>query len=585
VTILDPPGNGDIALQLAELATLMKLEDGSAQSFRVRAYEKAVDGLRAMTSPAADSSAAQLQEIEGVGKSTALMIREYVDAGHIERLDALRKKYPPALVELTRVPGLGPKTVLLVRDELGVESVEQLREALDAQQLRTLAGMGARSEEKIARAVERLGLGKGERRTPIIEALPIARQLIATLGGLPQVRHIDYCGSLRRFADAIGDIDILVASNDPALVMETFVGLPMVADVLGHGETKSAVVTIGGMQVDLRVVKPAQYGAALLYFTGSKAHNIELRQRALAAGWTLNEYELSDSETGDVVASRTEQAIYRALGLAYVAPEMREGLGEVTAAADGKLPRLVDVDDLRGDLHVHSTWSGDGRSSLEAMIATAAGRGLEYIAITEHAEDLAINGLSRAEVLEERAVLEDLRPGYPNLTILHGAELNIGADGTLDYDQDFLAGFDFCVASVHSHFDLPVADQTERLVRAISNPAVNVIGHLTGRQIGRRPGIELDIEPVLDALAGSGTGLEINSHLDRLDASADVLRRGRAYPDLSYVISTDAHHVTELDNSRWGVHESHRGWVDKRRVANTWPRKRFLGWVAAKRNT
>lgn len=580
-----PPSNGAIATQLAELAMLMKLEEGSAQSFRVRAYEKAVDALRAMMRPAAGLSVSQLQEVEGIGRSTALKIREYVDTGRIERLEALRQEYPPALVELTRIPGMGPKTVLLVRDELGVESVEQLREALDAQQLRTLPGMGAKSEEKIARAVERLGLGKGERRTPIIEALPIARQLVATLGELPQVRHIDYCGSLRRFAETIGDIDILVASNEPGPVMDAFVGLPMVADVLGHGETKSAIVTTGGLQVDLRVVTPAQYGAALMYFTGSKAHNIELRQRALAAGWTLNEYELADSESGDVIASRTENAIYRAFGLAFVSPEMREGLGEIEAAARGDLPRLVAVDDLRGDLHVHSTWSGDGRSPLEAMIAAVAALGLEYVAITEHGENLAINGLSRAEVLEERSVLEDLRVEYPDLSILHGAELNIGADGSLDYDTDFLLGFDFCVASVHSHFDLSVAKQTERLLRAISHPAVNVVGHLTGRRIGRRPGIELDIAQVLDALAATGTGLEINSHLDRLDAPADVLRRGMESPEVVYVISTDAHHVTELENRRWGVHASRRGWVDKRRVANTWPRQRFLNWVAAKRGS
>lgn len=573
-----------MAAQLAELATLTKLEDGSAQSFRARAYEKAVDSLRGMTTPAADLTVAELQEVDGVGTSTALKIREYIETGRIEKLDVLRQKYPPALVELTRIPGMGPKTVLLVRHELGVESVEQLRAALETQQLRTLPGMGAKSEEKIARAVDRLGLGKGERRTPIIEALPLAQRLVATLGDLPQVRHIDYCGSLRRFADTIGDIDILIASNDPMPIMAAFVGLPMVAEVLGHGETKSAIVTTSGLQVDLRVVTPAQYGAALLYFTGSKAHNIELRQKALAAGWTLNEYELAETEGGDVVASRTEKAIYQALGLRYVAPEMREGLGEISAATAGDLPRLVTVDDLRGDLHVHSDWSGDGRSSLQAMVEAAADRGLEYIAMTEHGEDLTINGLSRSEVLEERSVLEELRLAHPGLTILHGAELNIAAAGSLDYDDDFLMGFDFCVASVHSHFDLPAAEQTERLLRAISHPAVNVVGHLTGRRIGRRPGIEVDVDRVLDALASTGTGLEINSHLDRLDAPADVLRRGREHPDLTYVISTDSHHVTEFANSRWGVHASRRGWVDKRRVANTWPRSRFLRWVAAKRS-
>lgn len=585
---MDPatgPSNGVVAAQLAELATLTKLEDGSAQSFRVRAYEKAVDALRSTGRPVADMTTAELQSMDGIGTSTAKKIREFIDTGSIPRLEELRQKYPPDLVELTRIPGMGPKTVLLVRDQLGVESVAQLREALDNQSLRTLPGMGAKSEEKIARAIRRLGLGEGERRTPIIEALPLARRLVATLGALPQVRHIDYCGSLRRFAETIGDIDILVGSNDPGPIMDVFVNLPMVTDVLGHGETKSAIVTSAGLQLDLRVVKPSQYGAALLYFTGSRAHNIELRQLALAAGWTLNEYALADAETEAVVASRTENAIYRALGLAAIPPEMREGRGEVDAAAAGGLPQLVRVSDLRGDLHVHSDWSGDGRSPLEAMVGTVVERGLEYIAITEHAEDLAINGLSRAQVLEEREVIEGLRSRYPTLTILHGAELNIGPEGTLDYDTDFLLGFDFCVASVHSHFDLTATVQTERLLRAIAHPAVNVIGHLTGRRIGHRPGIELDAAPVLEALAGSGTGLEINCHLDRLDAPADVLRLGRDYPELVYVISTDAHHTTEFANVRWGVHAARRGWVDRRRVANTWPRPRFIEWVTAKRGT
>ena len=478
---------------------------------------------------------------------------------------------------------MGPKTVLLVRDRLGVESVEQLREALAAEQLRTLPGMGAKSEEKIARAVERLGLGQGDRRTPIIAAMPIATQLIEELGALPQVKHIDYCGSLRRFRETIGDIDILVASNDPEPIMEAFVTMSLVADVLGHGDTKSSIVTATGMQVDLRVVAPSQYGASLLYFTGSKDHNIELRQLAIASDWILNEYALAEVETDKVVASRTERSLYRAFGLSEIAPEMREGHGEVAAAATGALPRLVTVDDIRGDLHVHSTWSGDVRSPLEDMIAAAAGRGLDYVAMTEHGEDLAINGLSRSEVLEERRIIDELRSAYPDMTILHGAELNIGPDGSVDYDPDFLMDYDFCVASVHSHFDLDPVAQTQRLLTAIANPAVNVIGHLTGRRIGRRPGIELDVEPVLEALAGTGTGLEINCHMDRLDAPAEILRRAGEVDGVFFVISTDSHHTTEFANVRWGVHQSRRGWVDKRRVANTWPTAKFLDWVTAKR--
>jgi len=578
-----PPGNTEIARLLRELADLMKLAEGSAQSFRFRAYEKAVDAVRNIPGPIQDMTANELQSVDGIGKSTASKILEYVDTGSIARLETLRKEYPPDLMELTRIPGLGPKSVVLLRDRLGVNSVSDLRAAIAAEQVRELPGMGRLSEQKIAAAIERLGLHGKDRRTPIAQAMPVALHLVETLGALPDVRRIDYCGSLRRFRETIGDIDILVASNRAAPVMEAFVTQPAVLDVLGQGDTKSAVVTDSGLQVDLRVVAPSEYGAALLYFTGSKQHNIDLRQRAIARGWRLDEYALSDAESGKVVASRTEKAVYSALGLGVVAPEMREGLGEIAAAENGTLPLPVAVEDIRGDLHVHSTWSGDGRSSLEDMVAAAAARGLEYLAMTEHGEDLAINGLSREKVAAQAEVIADLAREYPDTTILHGSELNIDRGGGLDYDDDYLLGFDWCVASVHSHFDLPIAEQTARIIRVMENPAVNVIGHLTGRYIGKRPGIELDVDAVLEAAGETGTGIEINSHLHRLDAPAEILRRAGDYPDVVFVVSTDSHHTTELRNVEWGVRLARRGWVDKRRIANTWPTSRFLEWAGSKR--
>ena len=578
-------GNSEVARLLRELADLMKLDEGAAQSFRVRAYEKAVDAVRSLSRPVAEMTAAELQGVEGIGKSTAGKIREYVDTGSMSRLETLREKYPPKLVELTRIPGLGPKTVLLLRDHLGVNSVDDLRAAIDAEQVRELPGMGRLREEKIARSIERLGLHGKDRRTPIVRALPIAMHLVETLGALPEVRHIEYCGSLRRFRETIGDIDILVAANDPAPVMQALVSEASVREVLGRGGTKSSVLTDAGLQVDLRAVAPSEYGAALLYFTGSKQHNIELRRRAIEGGRLLNEYGLSDAGSGAVVASRTEKAIYEALDLSYISPELREGSGEIAAAEEGSLPRPVAVGDVRGDLHVHSTWSGDGRSSLEDMIGAVAARGLEYVAITEHGEDLAINGLSRAKVSAEAVVLEELRPQYPDLAILHGSELNIDRDGGLDYDDDYLLGFDWCVASVHSHFDLPAPEQTARLVRVMENTAVNVIGHLTGRHIGRRPGIELDVDGVLEAAAATGTAIEINSHLHRLDAPSEILRRARDFPDVRFVVSTDSHHTSELSNAEWGVRLARRGWVDKRRIANTWKRDRFLKWASTKRSS
>jgi DNA polymerase (family 10) len=347
-------------------------------------------------------------------------------------------------------------------------------------------------------------------------------------------------------------------------------------ETLESGTTGASVRT-DELQVDLRVVSPEQFGSASVYFTGSKAHNIALRQRAIARGWMLNEYGLMEGDT--VVASKTEEDIYRALGLEFIPPELREDNGEIEAAADGTLPHLVEAADIRGDLHVHSTWSGDGRSSLEDMVEAATRRGLEYIAITEHGEDLSINGLSRQRVVEERASIEELRARYPVLTILHGSELNIDPDGGVDYDPEFLSGFDWCVASVHSHFDLSAERQTRRVAAAMANPAVNCIGHLTGRRLGHRPGIELDFEAVLDAAAATGTALEINSHIDRLDVPADLLIRARDRGDVRYTISTDAHHITEYASLEWGVLNARRGWVERALVVNTWALSDLLEWT------
>lgn len=576
-----PRINEDVAVLLSELATLTKLEDGSAQSFRVRAYERAVDAVRSLAESVSEMQAGELKAVEGIGGSTADKIREYVDTGKIEKLERLRAAYPPDLVELMRIPGMGPKTVILVRDRLGVRNVADLRAAIAEERLRALPGMGAKTEEKIAHAIERLGLHGKERRTPIIDVLPVAEQIVTAMRALPGVVRAEYAGSLRRFRETIGDVDALVAATDPGPVMDAFVSLPIVADVLARGDTKSAVLTASGLQVDLRVVAPDAFGAALLYFTGSKTHNIQLRQRAIERGSMLNEYGLFTGD--DLVASETEESVYAALGLPWIAPTLREGIGEISAAESGALPDLVEVEDLRGDLHVHSTWSGDGRSTLEDMLEAAAARGLEYVAITEHGEDLAINGLSREQVVDERAVLDDLRPRFAGMAILHGSELNIGREGGIDYDPEFLAGFDWCVASVHTLFDLPQAEQTRRVIAAMENPAVDVIGHLTGRRIGMRPGIELDLADILDAAAETQTALEINCHLDRLDVPSDMLLQAREHRDVLFTISTDSHHVTEYANARWGVRNAQRGWVEAERVVNTWPWERFAAWSARKR--
>jgi DNA polymerase (family 10) len=510
----------------------------------------------------------------------------------VAKLDDLRQRYPPAFVELSKIPGLGPKTLKLVRSELGVEDLEGLKAAIAAEQLRTLPRMGATSEAKIAKAIERLGLSGKDRRTPVAEAWPLADRLVSELRLVEDVTEVMFCGSLRRMSETVGDIDITVASRRPALVMETVVAHPLVSDVVLSGETKTSFLTATGLQVDVRVVAPEQFGAATLYFTGSKAHNIALRQRAIDRGWLLNEYGLlqsneddADHDAGDeggggttVVASATEHEIYAALDLVPIPPPMREATGEIEAAAAGELPAVVQLPDIKGDLHYHTDRSGDGRAPLADMVKVAADRGYEYLAITDHGEDLVINGSTRAQMLEHRDAIRTLQAEYPDLTLLFGCELNIGPSGGLDYDPEFRAEFDYTVASVHSHFDAPARDQTARLVKAIADPSVSSIGHLTGRYIGRRPGIEIDVDIVLEALHRFDVALEVNGALDRLDAASDVVRRA-VRRGVKLVINTDSHHTSELGRMEYGVLTAQRGWAPRDLVVNTWDRDRFLAWV------
>ena len=604
--MVDRGSNRQVIAMLDELVRLTTLEEESPQSFKVRAYEKAKLAVEAHGEDVGGLTDAQLLALDGIGKATASKIREFVDTGTVEKIERLRAEYPPEFAELARIPGLGPKTLKLVRRELGVEDLDGLREAIAGEKLRALKGLGATSEAKIARAIERLGLTGKDRRTPIADALPLARRLVDDLQALPEVSAAQYCGSLRRMAETIGDVDITVASRRSAAVMEAVVGHPEVSEVILTGDTKTSFLTASGLQVDVRVVEPGQFGAATLYFTGSKAHNIALRQRAMDRGWLLNEYGLLDGD--DVVAARTEKQIYEALDLAYIEPPLREATGEIEASSrtaagaaaavdqtedqeeggaseqedDGpELPDVIQLSHIRGDLHYHTDRSGDGRSPLADMVAVAAAKGYRYLAITDHGEDLVINGSTAEEMLEHRDKIRALQDDYPDMVILWGCELNIGPDGGLDYDPEFRALFDYTVASVHSHFDQPERDQTARIVRAIEDPTVNSIGHLTGRYIGRRPGIELDIPVVLDALVANDVALEINGALDRLDAASDVVRRA-VDRGVKLVINTDSHHTSELGRMEYGVLTAQRGWTPRELVVNSWPQRRFLRWAASR---
>lgn len=570
---------------LGELVTLTSLDEGSPQSFKVRAYEKAGLALQSDGRDITSLSLGELVKIDGVGKATASKIIEFVETGSVEKIDSLRKKYPPEFVELSRIPGVGPKTLKLLRSELGVENVQQLRDCIAEEKLRTLPGLGATSEAKISKAIERLGMTGKDRRTPIADALPLAERLVDDLRALPDTADARFCGSLRRMSETIGDIDITVASEVPEAVMAFVTSHHEVDELVVSGRTKTSFLTAAGLQVDVRVVAPDQFGAATLYFTGSKAHNIALRQRAIDQNMLLNEYGLMDAsdDLGDdvdrrVVASRTEDEIYAALGMPYVAAPLREGTGEVDAATSGSLPELIQRSDIRGDLHYHTDRSGDGRSSVEDMVQAAHDQGYDYLAITDHGVDLAINGSTAKEMLEHRAHIAEVATVYPDMTLLWGCELNIGASGGLDYDADFRALFDYTVASVHSHYDQSVPQQTDRLIAAIADPTVHSIGHLTGRYIGRRPGIELDYDAVIDALLEYDVALEVNGALQRLDAASDVVRKA-VDRQVKLVINTDSHHTSELGRMEYGIRTAQRGWAPKELVVNSWEANRFLDWI------
>jgi DNA polymerase (family 10) len=569
----------EVVRALDELARLTTVDEADPNSFRVRAYQNAARAVAGLGRDVTSMTAAELAEVRGIGRSTAAKIHQFVTEGRIDKLEALRTAYPPGQLELLRVPGLGPKTVRLLADVLEVRDLDGLRRAIAQGRLADLPGMGDKTQRNLAEAVERAHAAAASDRRPSAAVMPVAEALVAALGALPEVDRVAYAGSLRRFRDTVGDLDLLVAARTGEPVMAALSDHHSVHEVRAQGPTKATVVTWDGLQIDLRVVEAASFGAALIYFTGSKAHNIRLRQRAIERGWTLSEYALTDPGTDTVVAAATEPEVYAALDLGWIPTELREDDGEIELAADGALPRLLELDDLRGDLHDHTTYSGDGRDDLETMVAAAAARGFAYFAVTDHAENLTINGVSRAGMLEQRTRLRELARRHPDLHLLHGAELNIGVDGTLDYDDEFLASFDWCVASVHSAFRRGVAEQTDRVVRAIHHPAVTAIGHLSGRMLGRRDGIDLDLDRVFEACIETGTALEINSNLRRLDATDAVIREG-GRRGVRFVVSTDAHTTGELDNHRFGVRQARRGRLPHDLVVNTWDTPRFLAWIA-----
>ena len=557
--------NEEIAGLLREYAELTQITGGDV--FRARNYEKAARSVRGWGDDIGQLDVTALRAIPGVGASIAAKIAEYRQSGSIRALDELRAKIPPGVLELTRVPGLGPKRALQLNRDLGVRSVDDLAAAIKAGRLDGLAGFGAKSEERIAAGIE--VYRQGRERVLLDVALRTATEMVDALTPLSQ--RCAYAGSLRRWRETIGDIDILAAADDSAPLMAAF---SAGHEVVASGPTKTTVRTASGLTADLRVVPLDAWGAALQYFTGSVAHNVAVRQIAVRAKLKLSEYGLFEAETNELIVSRTEEEVYERLGLAWVPPAMREDHGEIELAAQGRIPRLVRVDDLRGDLHTHTDLT-DGVASLETMADAARRRGYEYYAITDHAPDLIMQRMTDEKMLAQREQVRALTAQFTGgLVLLHGTELNIGPDGSVDWDADFLAGFDICVASVHSHFELSRTEMTRRFVAACENPHVNVIGHPTTRRMGKRPPVEVDFGELFRACARTGTALEINASPQRLDLPSDHIRAARD-AGVRFAIDSDAHSVSDLGNMPYGAGTAQRGWLTPDDVINTWPLDRL----------
>ena len=555
--------NRQIAQVFTDIADLLEVK--AANVFKIRAYRTAADTVGTWADPVIRMDERQLRGLPGIGKDLALKIRELADTGACVFHQELLREFPPTILDLLRLHGVGPKTVALLYTTLNIRTLEELADAARSGRLRDLKGMGAKKEALILKAIEERQRETG--RHLLSDATIAAANLVAYLHEhAPDVEFIPV-GSLRRGCETCGDIDILAVGGDSGL-MDVFIAYAAVDRVLGHGDTKSSVRLLGGYQADLRLVPPESRGAAMQYFTGSKAHNIILRDRAMQRGLKLNEYGLFRTADDSRVAGETEEGVYEALGLAWVDPALRENRGEVEAAAERRLPRLVAAEDIRGDLHVHTTAS-DGRDDLDTMATAAHRLGYSYMAITEHSKALQMaKGLDERHALAHAARVRALNGRFDGLTLLAGIECDILADGRLDLADDCLAQLDLVVASVHSHFGQDEAQMTDRVLRALESPWVDVLAHPTGRLLLKREPLRVNMEAIAASAARHGVALEINCQIDRLDlndASARLARERGA----RLVISTDAHSVAALGTLRWGLQMARRAWATPSDVLNT----------------
>jgi DNA polymerase (family X) len=574
--------NDKVAALIDEYADLFVMTGGDP--FRARVYSKAARAIGAQTHDVTELTAAELLRIPGVGKSIAAKVREISATGTFGELEELRGDIPDGVRQLTRIPALGPRRALQLYHELEISSPDQLREAISGGQLNDLKGFGSKSAEKLLRGLDLLATAGS--RVLLNVAAETAAAVIEVVGAVPGCQRIAPAGSLRRAKESIGDVDVLAAADDSAPLMTALTAMPEATEIIVAGPAKTSIRTAAGLQVDLRVVPLDAWGAALQYFTGSQEHNVRIRELAVRRKLKLSEYGLFDTESGDLIVSRTEEEVYQRLGMQWIPPTLREDSGEVAAALKGELPDIVTLPDVRGDLHSHTNLT-DGTASLADMVAAARAGGYEYYAITDHAPNLVMQRMTDEKMLAQReqvrALGEELMAdGGRPMVLLHGTELNIAPDGSVDWPADFLAGFDVCVASVHSHFDQPRAEMTRRFLTACENPFVNVIGHPLTRKIGRRPPVDVDLGELYRACARTGTALEVNSHPARLDLPSAHIKAARD-AGVKFAIDTDSHSLRDLTYLQYGVATAQRGWLTPDDVITTWPLDRLTEFLRKRR--
>jgi DNA polymerase (family 10) len=573
VNTVEDVRNAEIADAMNELATLYEL-DGAIR-YRVLAYREAARVIRQSPVSVAElARAGRATELPGIGKTLEQKINALLDTGEIPSAAKLKRKFPVSLVEVTRVPGVGAKTARRLYDELGITNLEELRAAAEAERIRGVQGLGAKAEENVLAALGKLKDGRPTERLLLSEVLPIAERLAADLRDHPASDAVEVAGSARRRAETCHDIDLIATASDPRALAQALIEHPLAAAKGSAGENGARITTHNGVAVDLRIVAPDAYGNLLQHFTGSAEHNVELRERAVRMGLSVSEHGIADAESGEVSLYATEAEVYGRLGLGYIEPELREANGEIRAAADAALPDLVELEDLRGDLHCHTTLS-DGRNSLEEMAEAAKARGYAYLAVTDHSASHGFgNHVTPAELERRIEEVREFNSGRRGFRVLAGSEVNIGLDGSLDYDDDLLAELDWVIASVHTSFKISAREMTDRVVTAIENPLVDCIGHLTGRLINRRDPYDVDVERVAEAAARTGTMLEINGNPNRRDLSERHARLA-AEAGVMICVNTDAHGTDTLSNIVYGMATARRAWLTADQVANTRPWREF----------